>query len=113
MPLTAKERAYSSGRQGQWRLHLNSNGRKWIRFRDPSIQVAWITPAGAAPAEILEESFDGICLALDEPRDVSRGSEVELMYQQAPMFGMVESVETTREGRLRVQLLWRASASSP
>ncbi len=62
-------------------------------------------------AEVLDESFGGIGLLLEEGDPLEVGTEVSLFYDGTPMRGVVRNVRDSGDGKIRVGLEWVATAT--
>lgn len=61
-------------------------------------------------AEVLDESFGGIGLLLEEGSPLEVGSEVSLFYDGTPMRGVVRNVRDSGDGKIRIGVEWITTA---
>jgi hypothetical protein len=101
-------------------LELESKGeatlkerRQWGRFVS-SIGEILIDTDGDTQlhADVLDESFGGIGLRIDQANSLKVGVAISLTYDGVPMKGVVRSVAHAGDAKVRVGIEWIANATN-
>ena len=79
--------------------------RKSHRFLDDVREVELLL---SSPAQVVNESLNGICLDLPTDMNLQPEQRVEVSYKGAPMAALVRWTETINEGTYRVGLVWKS-----
>jgi hypothetical protein len=90
---------------------LATERRQWDRFLNDVVHVH-VSPAPGVTfaAEVLDESFGGIGLLVDDAQHLAVGRVVELEYNDTPLEAIVRHISPKQLGRHRVGLEWQACA---
>lgn len=82
----------------------SQNHRRWPRFQPEEAKTCLLLDDERIAAEVVDESVDGIGLLVGEPVDVQVDDQIELVYYDVPVRGVVRSVsQEGRKTRLGVQ----------
>ncbi|OHB76124.1 MAG: hypothetical protein A2W31_09495 [Planctomycetes bacterium RBG_16_64_10] len=88
-------------------LAATQHRRRWGRFVvDVGRLVVEVDPQDRRPAEVLDESFGGIGLAMDDVSRLVPGAELSLWYDGTLMRGVVRNIVPSGDGRFRVGVEW-------
>lgn len=86
--------------------------RQWGRFVvDVGKLVVSVAPSDQRNAEVLDESFGGIGVVIDDASGLEPGLDLDLNYEGVLMRGTVRSVRPYEGGRYRVGIEWAPSQS--
>jgi hypothetical protein len=84
--------------------------RQWGRFVvDVGKLIVSLTPTEQRSAEVVDESFGGIGIVIDNASGLQPGRDLSLAYDGVPMRGTVRSVHPHGGGRYRVGIEWLSS----
>lgn len=83
-----------------------SNRRQWTRYPTQGKQITVVTDRSQQAAVVVDESFGGIGLLMDNPVPVSVGGEITLVYRGVPMRGIVRRIQTEEDGRFLAGIEW-------
>lgn len=86
---------------------VTEDRRQWRRFLGEAVDVRLAQDMGEPlPAEMLDESFGGIGLLLDDAQPLAVGQELDVLYNGTPIRAVVRYVGLSENGRHRVGLEW-------
>ncbi len=85
--------------------------RRWGRFDADESQVELLTETGPRQGVIVDESYGGIGLLLDDVQGLTVGQNVQVVYYGAPVNAIIRRILDEFEGRCEVGIEWiKASA---
>jgi DNA-binding response OmpR family regulator len=86
------------------------NRRRWTRYRAEAKEITVVADGGRQEAVVVDESFGGISLLMDNPTHVLSDGEITLVYQGVAMQGIVRHVRPEEDGGCRVGIEWLRSS---
>ena len=88
----------SSVERRQWGRFVSHVGKLVVRTADHD----------GTPAEVMDESFGGIGIVLQDGPLLDIGDEVEISCDGTPMSGVVRNIAAEEAGRQRIGVEWRS-----
>lgn len=82
------------------------NRRQWTRFDPQTKEVLVVADGHQETALVVDESFGGICLLLDSTIDVRLDDNIDLIYQGAPLTGIVRRIEPLGDNSFYLGIEW-------
>ncbi len=104
---TQTEDSRKAADNGQKRF--GENRRQWTRYRAGAKEITVVADGRRQRAMVVDESFGGIGLLMDNPVQVLLNREITLVSQGVPLQGIVRRVQPAEEGGYRVGIEWLRS----